>query len=234
MNAEVLLAVQIIGLCAIAGALIYAVGDVLLLAGKASLEDYPNLQPHAKPLSGMERLVGLSWQRMTWGGLLGVFATPLIVAGFWQVYQGMLPAGLGLALPPLVLFGWASMVGAFVHGSFIYLGEYVQALNRLDPDSQPTVLEMIARHRKIMTITYAFLFGCIIIASIWFSILVAFGESHFPRWMALVNPVTAFLVWMVVKRVLPRQLTDQTEGAGFNIAYLIFFCLTTWTLWNGF
>ena len=233
MNANTMLAIQIAGLCAIIGSLIYAVGDVLLLAAKADPADYPNLQLHAKLLSDTEKMVVLPWSRLAWGGLLGVFATPLLLAGFWQVYQGLLPSGLWLALPPLILFGWASVVGAFVHGSFIYLGEYVQALNRLQSDSQPVLLEMLRRHRKIMLITYGFLFACIIIASLWYSILVATGRTYFPQWMAAINPVTVLLLWMLVKRILPVRVRDLTEGAGFNIAYLIFFVLTTITLVGG-
>jgi hypothetical protein len=50
--------------------------------------------------------------------------------------------------------------------------------------------------------------------------------------MALVNPVTAFLAWALVKRILPSRIRDLTEGAGFNIAYVIFFSFTTWALWG--
>jgi len=219
--------IWISGLLAIFGALIYAVGDVFLLADKVNPADYPNLQAHAKTLSGSERMVALSWRRLLGGGLLGVFATPLVLAGFWQVYQGLLPAGIGLALPPALLFGCSSIVGVFVHGSFIYMGEYVQALNKLEPGSQPVVVDMFLRHRKIMTITYAFLLSCVLIGSIWFSVLVALGHTAFPRWMAVVNPVTAFLFWAGLKKVLPASVSELTEGAGFNIAYLLFFILTT-------
>jgi hypothetical protein len=84
-----------------------------------------------------------------------------------------------------------------------------------------------------MVITYSFLFACIIIASLWYSILVATGRTDFPQWMAAMNPLTAFLAWMVLKRVLPARIGDLTEGAGFNIAYVVFFVFTTWTLWGG-
>jgi hypothetical protein len=225
--------VNVAGLLGILGALIYAVGDVLLLAVKANLADYPNLQPHQKLLSDAEKMVVLPWWRLMWGGLLGVFATPLVLAGFWHVYTGLQVAGPGRALPPALMFVCASVVGAFVHGSFIYLGEYVQALNQLKPESQPVLAGMLARHRRIMIITYGFLFACILIASIWFSVLVAIGRTSFPVWMAGVNPVTTLIAWLIVKRVLPRQITAYTEGAGFNIAYLAFFALTTATLWRG-
>ena len=80
---------RITGLLALLGALLYAIGDVLLLASKASLDDYPKLKPFAKLLSDAEKMVVLSPKRMIWGALLGVFATPLVVSGFWQVYQGL-------------------------------------------------------------------------------------------------------------------------------------------------
>jgi hypothetical protein len=232
MIVESLVTVQFAGLLAIVGALLYAVGDVLLLAVKVDLADYPRLQAHAKLLSGMEKMAALPSRRLLTGGLLGVFSASLLLAGYWQVYQGLLPAGMGWALPPLVLFVCSTVVGAFLHGSFIYLGEYVQALNRLEGEHQQPLLEMIARHRKIMVITYGFLMACILIASIWYSILVATGRTLFPQWMALVNPVTAFLAWALVKRILPSRIRDLTEGAGFNIAYVIFFSFTTWALWG--
>lgn len=220
-------AIWISGMLAALGAIIYAVGDSFLLSARADIASYPNLQPYEKLLSGTERMAGLPWWRLSWGGLLGVFATPLLLAGFWQVYQGLLPAGIGLALPPALMFVWASVVGAFVHGSFIYLGEYVQALNCVDASSQPVMIGMFQRHRKIMMLAYGFLLTCVSIASIWFSMLILLEKTAFPRWMAAVNPLTAYLFWVVLKKILPSRLTAPTEGAGFNIAYLIFFILTT-------
>ncbi|NTU57021.1 MAG: hypothetical protein HGA79_12290, partial [Anaerolineales bacterium] len=100
------------GLLAIAGAFLYAVGDVLLLASKASLDDYPKLKPFAKLLSDSEKLVALSPNRMMWGALIGVFSTPLILLGFWQVYQGLGGGTDWVALAAFGLFGTASVIGA--------------------------------------------------------------------------------------------------------------------------
>ncbi len=96
----------------------------------------PNLKPYAKLLSDAEKMVVLSPNRMIWGALLGVFATPLVLAGFWQVYQGLAGANETLVLTAVLLFGIASVIGAFVHGTFYYMGEYVQALNKVDEYSQ--------------------------------------------------------------------------------------------------
>ncbi len=225
-------AIRFTGLLALLGATIYALGDVLLLASKASLENYPKLKPYAKLLSDAEKMVVLTPKRMIWGALLGVFATPLVLAGHWQVLQGLNGGNTTLALIVALLFGSASVIGAFVHGTFYYMGEYVQALNSVEENSQPVIADMISRHRKVLLVSYAPVLILIFIASILYSILVASGDTAFPVWMAAINPVTLTIAWLVIKRILPAFIRDWTEGAGFNIAFLVFFACTTLTLWN--
>jgi hypothetical protein len=229
---QLLTSLRITGVLALLGALLYAIGDVLLLASKASLDQYPKLKPFAKLLSDAEKMVVLPPKRMIWGALLGVFATPLMLAGFWQVYQGLNGANQTLTFLTGILFAIASVIGAFVHGTFYYMGEYIQALNKVEDASQPVIAGMIERHRKVLIITYAPVIILILIASILFSILVASGRTAFPVWMAAINPVTMTLAWLMVKRILPQFVRDWTEGAGFNIAFLAFFACTTITLWN--
>lgn len=225
-------ALKITGLLALLGAFLYAIGDVLLLAGKASLEDYPRLKPFAKLLSDAERMVVLSHDRMMWGALIGVFASPLVLAGYWQVYQGLGGANVWAVGTAVGLFGIASVIGAFVHGSFFYMGEYVHALNSVNEESQEVVVKMIERHKKVLVITYAPLLIFIVVGSILFSVLVWSGKTAFPIWMAGVTPLTMTIVWMLGKRILPQFIRDWTEGAGFNIAFMIFFACTTISLWK--
>ena len=223
---------RITGLTALLGVLLYAIGDVLLLAGKVSLDDYPKLKPFAKLLSGAELMVTLSPNRMIWGALLGVFATPLVLLGIWQVYQGLGATNDWAVLTTVGLFGIASVIGAFVHGTFYFMGEYIHALNNVEEPSQSAIAAMIERHKKVLIISYAPVLIFILVASILFSILVASGKTLFPVWVAWINPVTMTIAWLVIKRVLPQFVRDWTEGAGFNIAYMAFFLCTTLTLWN--
>ena len=224
---------RLTGVLALVGTLTYAVGDVLLLASKASLDGYPRLKPFAKLLSDAEKMVVLTPRRLIWGALLGVFATPLVIAGYWQVFQGLGGANTSLVLITIILLVSASVIGAFVHGTFYYLGEYEQALNKVEDSSQPTIAEMIGRHRRVLFISYAPVMIFVVVASILFSILVASGKTAFPTWMAAINPLTLTITWLLLKRILPQFIRDRTEGAGFNIAYFAFFVFTTVTLWNG-
>jgi len=220
------------GLIALFGAFLYAIGDVLLLASKVSLDKYPKLKPFAKLLSDAEKMIELSPNRMLWGALLGVFATPLVLLGYWHVYQGLGATNDWAVLTTVGLFGIASVVGAFVHGTFYYMGEYVHALNNVKEESQAVITGMIERHKKVLIISYAPVMIFIVIASILFSIIVASGTTAFPVWLAAVNPFTLTIAWLLIKRILPQFVRDWTEGAGFNIAFMAFFLCTTLTLWN--
>jgi hypothetical protein len=223
---------RVTGLAALLGVLLYAIGDVLLLAGKVSLDDYPKLKPFAKLLSDAERMVVLSPNRMIWGALLGVFATPLVLLGYWQIYQGLGATKDWAVLTTVGLFGIASVIGAFVHGTFYFMGEYIHALNNVEESSQSIIAAMIERHKKVLIVSYAPVLILIVIASILFSILVASGKTAFPVWIGAINPVTMTIAWLVIKRIFPQFIRDWTEGAGFNIAFMAFFLCTTITLWN--
>jgi hypothetical protein len=72
----------------------------------------------------------------------------------------------------------------------------------------------------------------VVIASILFSVLVATQKTSFPIWMTAVNPLTLIIAWLLLKRILPQFIRDWTEGAGFNIALLVFFACTTFVLWK--
>lgn len=229
---ELTLLLRITGLMALAGSFSYAVGDVLLLASKVNIDAYPKLKPFAKLLDDAEKMVVLSPNRMMLGALLGVFATPLVLAGYWQIFHGLTGANAALVLTIILLFVCASVIGTFVHGTFYYLGEYVLALNKVDEQSQNVIVDMITRHRKVLIISYGPVMIMVVIASILFSILVATQRTAFPVWMTAVTPLTLIIAWLLLKRILPQFIRDWTEGAGFNIAFLAFFACTTFTLWK--
>jgi hypothetical protein len=224
--------IQLTGALGGLGALIYAIGDVLLLAGRINIDQHPKLKPFQKLLSDAVKMATLSSEKMMCGALIGVFATPLVIAGFWQVYQGLAGANNTLAFVTFILFSISSVIGAFVHGTFFYMGEYVKALENVHEESQQIIVGMIERHKKLLMISYLPILFIVLMASILFSILVGMGGTHFPTWMVAINPVTLTIAWLLLKRVLPKFVSDATEGAGFNIAYFVFFTCSTITLWN--
>lgn len=236
---EQTLVLHVCGILAIIGSLLYAIGDLLLLApavgatrqsGKLVLDTdaVPQLRRRVFLFNVLNQLGA---RRLVWGALVGVFATPLVLVGMWLMYQGLQPAGAWLALPPVLLFGYAMIIGAYVHGSFYHLGETVHALAAVDQSDRLHLLHALARQQKSVTVVYTVLLVCFLIASAWLAISIGFGTTLFPRWMAFVNPVTLTLLWFGLRRLLPKRVHEVTQGAGFNIASIAFFVLATVTLW---
>jgi hypothetical protein len=184
----------------------------------------------------MERLAELDPARIIPGGFLGVFGTPLVLLGWWLVYRGLAPAGEVAAAVPAVLFGVASVIGAFVHGWFMALADGIRMLDVAGPSETPAgarALEIVSRARRILAIGYAPVAIGVIVASIWFSVVVLGGSTAFPGWVAAVNPVTLLIVFLFARRALPARLAEPLEGTGFSVAYAAFFAVLTATTWGG-
>lgn len=221
------------GVLAMLGALLYAVGDSLLLAVEAPAGEHPRLEPHATRLGDMARLAALDPRRIAPGGLAGVLATPLVMAGWWLLWEALRPAGDALALPPVLLFAAASVVGAFVHGWFMALADDVRLLAAVDGEAGDAVAEVVDRHKRILGIAYAPVIVAVLVASAWTSVLVWAGDTALPTWMVVANPIVLLGLFLAVRRVLPGRLAAPLRGAGFNVAYLVFFALLTTMTWNG-
>jgi hypothetical protein len=109
------LALRVAGVVAMLGALLYAVGDSLLLAVESPAGEHPRLAAHAKRLGDMARLAALDPRRIAPGGLVGVLATPLVMAGWWLLEDA---AGRRWRPPPVLPFAAASVVGPSSAGSW--------------------------------------------------------------------------------------------------------------------
>lgn len=233
------LILHICGILAIVGSLLYAIGDILLLApAVGTTRQSRELVIDTDAVPQLRRRVflfnvlnQLGTRRLMLGALVGVLATPLVLVGMWMMYQGLQPAGVWLALPPVLLFGYAMIIGAYVHGSFYHLGETVHALAAVQASDRLPILHGLGRQQTSVTVVYAVLLVCFLLASAWLAVSIGFGATLFPRWMAFVNPVTLTLLWFGLRRLLPKRVHEITQGAGFNIASIAFFVLATVTLW---
>jgi hypothetical protein len=231
--------IQLAGFLAAAGALLYALSDVLLLAHEVGprqpvtglsendLEGYAVAPFSARDLLN---LAALPASRLAWGGLIGVLSTPLLLAGLWPMYVALQPAGTWQALGPTLLLAVALILAPFVHGSFIYVEQNAQVLVRLSPEERPVLGETLRLQLRLLATTYAVIAIAVLAASILFSVVVAFGVTLLPRWMAAVNPLTVIVGWLMIRRLLPARITRYAEGAGFNIGFFVFFLLLTLTL----
>ena len=174
----------------------------------------------------------MPWPRLVWGGLLGVFVTPLVMCGSWILYQALAPAGPWLSLPVALLWLGAYPIGAFIHGSFIYLGAVVHAWNAAEGPSKDALEETVARVLSVLLKTYLVFFAIAILFSLWYAVAVVQGATALPSWMALMNPALMATVYMILARqVVPFGVVKYVQGAGFNLVYIVFFALLLVFVW---
>jgi hypothetical protein len=232
--------VHLAGIVTLVGAVLYALADVLILAHNvgprievpATAVDFHASERWKRRANLLTCSSKLPWRRMVWGGLLGVCMTPLVMSGSWVLYHALKPAGPWWSVPPALLWLAAYPIGAFIHGSFIYLGGTVQAWNAAEGPVKEQLEDLVARIIKVLIFAYLVFFVLAIVTSVWYAVAVVQGETALPRWMAAVNPLLMTLVYMFLARnVVPMSIMKWIQGAGFNIVYIVFFALLLWFVW---
>jgi hypothetical protein len=232
--------VQLAGVVTLAGAALYAFADVLLLAHHvgprievpATAVDFyasERWKRRANLLTGSSKL---PWRRLVWGGLLGVCLTPLVMSGSWVLYRALKPAGPWWSVPPALLWLAGYPIGAFIHGSFIYLGGVVHAWNETQGPAKARLQDLVSRMIKVLLFAYLVFFVLAIATSVWYAVAVVGGRTALPRWMAAANPLLMALVYMfLARKVVPLSIIKWVQGAGFNIVYIVFFALLLRFVW---
>jgi len=231
-------AVQLAAAVGIAGSAMYAVGDVFMLAARVGPRlarsrrfDWTTLPGLARRAALFDTLAGMPPKRLAAGALLGVFATPLVLAGVWLVYRALAPAGPWFAMPAGLLLAGATILGGYVHGSFLHLAEFAALVDEAEDGARPAVLARLLRQVEVLKLSYGVALVLALAGTLWYAVAVAIGATALPAWMAAVNPVSLTAAWLLPQRWLPEVVVRYTEGAGFNIAYLAFFTAVAVYLW---
>ncbi len=231
---------QLAGIVTLIGAALYAVADVLLLAHNigprqeipVTAVDFGANSQWKRRARILECMSKIPWRRLKIGGLLGVFMTPFAMTGAWVLYHALEPAGQGFAIIPALLWLAAYPIGAFIHGSFIYLGAVVQAWNEADGRAKLVLENTVQRLLRVLMVSYVMFATLAVATSGAYAIAVAQGTTALPQWMAAANPVLMTIVYMLLARcVVPLRIMKYVQGAGFNIVYIAFFGLLLAYIW---
>ncbi|WP_345496682.1 DUF6796 family protein [Nocardia callitridis] len=222
----------------IAGSLLYALGDALLLGSKIEPDKHPILhEPDVKPEIGS--MLPASTTRLTAGAMCGVFGAPLYLAAAWHLYEGLAPAGKARALPPALLLAGAWTTPAFIHGTFFHWGEAYKIAEELAPTSEEAKQRLLRQANdfgRAIAIAY-WPFGIATVAASALTIAaVATGRTAYPRWAGpLVAPALPIAAASVVsgQHHLPGPAKHLMQGAGISLGHLISYGASTALLWSG-
>jgi uncharacterized protein DUF6796 len=222
------------GIAGIAGSVGYTIGDALLIGNSATATEFPHLAVHLDNLLVQRSAIFLasSTERLAAGALVGVFSTPLMLAGLWHICEASKPGGTRWSLPPFYLLVIAFSIAPFVHGSFFYVAEILKTIGQVDGPAQAALIALATRTTLWLFIAYGVLAVPALIGFVWLTIAIVRGKTMYPRSVAYANPLVCMLAGLLVDRVLPQPLALLLSGAGLSLGMLAFYALSTALLWS--
>jgi hypothetical protein len=210
------------------------IGDVLLIGNSATPSEFPHLAAYLdnRLIQRGALFLASSTERLAAGGLVGVFSTPLYLAGVWHIFEASKPGGTRWSLPPFLLLVTAVSIAPFVHGSFFYLGEILKTVGQVEQSAQPAVVALATRTALWLFVAYGVFAVPALIGFTWVTVAIARGKTLYPRWVAFANPLVCMLAALLLDRVLPQPFARLLSGAGLSVGMVAFFALSTAVLWS--
>ncbi len=164
-----------------------------------------------------EFMLGISAERTTIGHFIGVLSAPFYIIGFWHIMKMLEPANPLVSRIAFAIMSYGIIVGAAWIGSRAAISNVVNSTSMVDPIFFISLYEL--RYENLLQVTrLAVLFFSVIF--IW---LVLSGRSHYPRWMALFNPIllilASFAIWMIAP-VVGVYLMPIALNVAFALLFL--------------
>jgi len=168
---------------------------------------------------GYDFMEGISNRRSTLGHFIGVFGATLYPIGCYHIYQMLRPANSRWAYVAFLVGTFGFIVGVVWIGSRASVSALVQM------PATPEIIALI----DLYELRYETLLQVIRLTTLFLSAIVIWlswtGRSHYPRWMAMFNPILLIVVNFLLFAVMP-SIGKHTMPIALNVAFFIFFALS--------
>ena len=160
--------------------------------------------------------VGISDQRTSVGHFLGVLGAPLYLIGAWHIHLMLKPANPRLSLAIFFTTAYGFAVGAVWIGSRASISALINT--PMSPDIEHLAVLYDFRYETLLQIIRI----TTLLLSVVFIGLTLSGRSHYPRWMALLNPIVLLVANFVIYYFAP-SIGKYLMPIALNVAFFIFF-----------
>lgn len=229
--------VRLSGLAGILGALLWTLGDALIIGANAGVADYPLLlDTYAERIGfdGLAMMLPSSEPRLAAGALVANVGIVFYLAGCWHLLQGMRPARGWLAWAAFALLVAGNAWSPLGHAGFYYVGMVYKTLLETPVEAHAALLELGNHFDHVLMIAWLLAVVTLGVALLLLGLRIALGGTAWPRWFALVaNPLSLVGIGLLVPLVLPEPLSTWLGGAAFNVGWLAVYALSTALLWRG-
>lgn len=159
---------------------------------------------------------GISAGRTTVGHFIGVLGAPLYLVGCWHIHLMLQPANPKWSLAAFFIAAYGFLVGIVWIGSRASISAFINA------PAAPEIEQFIALYElRYETLLQVIRFA-VLILSVIFIWLTLTGRSHYPKWMAILNPILLIVLSFVVYVIAPA-LGKYLMPIALNVAFTIFF-----------
>lgn len=215
--------VLIMGLIGITGVLLTIISDFILIGRPSSSNAFFKL--------GTESMAHLSQWRITVGAFLGIIVIPIQIVGLTTIYYGLKSAGRIKAIIIVVTTAHTLMMAVAFHTSYAFIASGWNLYYELG--ARDLIAEkMISRFGLYWMIIIIIMAVELILSSAYFVFLILKGNTLYPKWMALFNPLCVLLYMYPVVLIAPKPIGGFIAPAFLNLATLVFFILSTITVYK--
>ena len=160
--------------------------------------------------------LGISAERSSWGHFIGVLGAPLYLVGCWHIYLMLRPANPRWSLIAFFTMGYGFLVG------IVWIGSRASLSALINTPGSPEIEQLIALYDlRYETLLQVIRFA-VLILSVIFIWLTLTGRSHYPKWMATLNPILLIIGSFVIFLVAPG-VGKYLMPIALNVAFAVFF-----------
>lgn len=162
---------------------------------------------------------GIEASRSSLGHFIGVLAAPLYIVGYWHLMKMLEPAHKTISKVAFGIMSYGIFMGAIWIASRASISTIINDATLVDASYLISLYEL--RYETLLQITRvaALVFSGIFV---W---LILTGKTHYPKWVAMVNPLVLILASFAIWAVLP-SIGVYLMPIALNVAFAILFAIS--------
>jgi len=210
--------IKLLGILAVGGTVISVLADFL-----SGWSDNPNAMDSAISLS-LDNIKGLFIDKPRWtyilGNYLAIFFLPFHIVGSYLIYLALKSANKRYAIIYFFSATYLAVLGTGYHGTYAFVGDIIQSG---DEALMNKMLDYWLYWGAILVVGYS-------IMSIYLFILILKNKSIFPKWIAILSPISIMVITTIFTLILPHNMIGVKaflSVTGLNLPLAIFYFITT-------
>ena len=159
------------------------------------------------------------------GHFIAVSSIPLYLVGFWHIYKMLEPAGGFLPAVVCLIGVYGIIMGSIWIGSRALIASIVQLQANGDGATEAATSTLITHYKFYNESLLQVIRVTTMLMSLGFIYLVNGGQTHYPRWMLVLNPFFLLLAVFLTYKIVPA-IGKYILPMAMNVSYGIFFIIS--------